>query len=358
MKIGHIGSYDINLGDNVALLNARLGFEKYVDNIEWTSIAIQDFWNVGNNPKETVKILNKEYDCILVGGGGLIEYCSGYAHLETKYKLPFNKQILSSLNCPVFFIGLGINIFRGGTGPSEEAKLAIKETIDSSALFSLRNDGSAEILKNIGLSSPKAEVIPDPALIFDYRKDARTMSIPLKANYIQPAFNGKPSINLNRYKGPENLKKLKSFADTNKLKAMPHSVKDFQTFDHFILPYEDFEKAVFFKHTDQLVKTYLHFDSVVAMRGHGQLISIGLNIPGLYLSTQDKVRDFSLLNGFKDFNIDIEEEGWHDLLQHKHNELTSSTDFLDNWYQIKQDKEKEWNNSFNSFIEKCTKILQ
>ena len=80
-------------------------------------------------------------------------------------------------------------------------------------------------------------MIPDPALIFDYRKDARTMSIPLKANYIQPAFNGKPSINLNRYKGPENLKKLKSFADTNKLKAMPHSVKDFQTFDHFILPY-------------------------------------------------------------------------------------------------------------------------
>ena len=339
----------------MALLNARAGFEKHIDNIEWVSIPIQKFWSFRNNQEETIKLLNKDYDCILVGGGGLIEYSFGYKKQETNYKLPFNKEILSSLNCPVFFIGLGINTFRGGSEPSEQAKLAIKETIDFSALFSLRNDGSAGILKSIGLSSPKVEVIPDPGLIFDYSKNRKSQ---IKKSCIQPAFNSNPKLNDDRYKGPENLKRLKAFADNNKLKAMPHSIKDFKIFKSFLFSADSFKEEVLFKHTNQLVKTYLNIDSIVAMRGHGQLISIGLNIPGLYLSTQDKVRDFSLLNGFKDFNVDIEEEGWCDLLQYKHDKLISDNNFLDSWYQIKQNKEKEWKNIFDSFVEKCVKMIQ
>ena len=355
MKICHIGSYNINLGDNIALLNVRLAFEKYIDNIEWVKISIQKFWMRHNNPKKVIEILNKDYDCILVGGGGLIEYNGHEQQKGTNYKLPFNKEILSSLNCPVFFVALGINIFRGGSEPSQEAKLAIKETIDFSALFSLRNDGSADILKNIGLESPKVEVIPDPGLIFDYKKDKKSK---IEVSCIQPAFNLSEELNQNRYKSRENIEKLRVFADDNKLKAMPHSIKDFRVFKSFLISPNDFEEAVHFKHTDQLVKTYLNIDSVVAMRGHGQLISIGLNIPGLYLSTQDKVRDFSLLNGFEDFNVDIEEEEWYDLLRYKHNKLISDNNFLEKWYQIKQNKEKEWNNSFNSFVEKCVKIIQ
>ena len=355
MKIAHIGSYDINLGDNVALLNARRGFEKYINDIEWVSIRIQDFWEFSNKPEETIKILNKDYDCILVGGGGLIEY-NDWENSHTNYKLPFNKEILSSLNCPVFFIGLGINSFRGGKEFSEEAKLSLKETIDFSTYFSLRNDGSPEALERMGLSSPKIESIPDPGLIFDYHKVRNNHS--LKLNFIQPAFNGKHIINLNRYKSSKNIEKLRHFANANKLKAVAHSVKDFQVFDNFLVSASEFKKAVAFVHTNQLVQIYLNFDSVIAMRGHGQLISIGLNIPGLYLSTQDKVRDFSLLNGFENFNIDIEDENWYELLEDKYNKLTSDTNFLDDWYQIKEDKEKGWNNSFYSFIEKCVEKLQ
>ena len=50
MKIGHIGAYDRNLGDNIALLNVRKEFDKYIPGIEWTTIDIGDtFWSKENS---------------------------------------------------------------------------------------------------------------------------------------------------------------------------------------------------------------------------------------------------------------------------------------------------------------------
>ena len=50
MKIGHIGAYDRNLGDNIALLNVRKEFDKHIPEIEWTSIDIGNaFWSKENS---------------------------------------------------------------------------------------------------------------------------------------------------------------------------------------------------------------------------------------------------------------------------------------------------------------------
>ena len=35
IKIGHLGSYDRNIGDNIALLNIRNEFEKQLKSITW-----------------------------------------------------------------------------------------------------------------------------------------------------------------------------------------------------------------------------------------------------------------------------------------------------------------------------------
>ena len=50
IRIAHIGSYNRNLGDNIAILNVRKEFEKSMSNIEWISLDILDiFWNRNNN---------------------------------------------------------------------------------------------------------------------------------------------------------------------------------------------------------------------------------------------------------------------------------------------------------------------
>ena len=93
------------------------------------------------------------------------------------------------------------------------------------------------------------------------------------------------------------------------------------------------------------------------MRGHGQLISIGLNIPGLYFSTQDKVRDFSLLNGFDDYNIDIEENNWFEKLNKKYNQLLNDPVYLGNWYNTRNNNIEEWKKIFKNEIKNCVKLL-
>ena len=46
INIAHFGSYNINVGDNIALLNIRKGVEKTVDKkINWNSVDIKEFHN-------------------------------------------------------------------------------------------------------------------------------------------------------------------------------------------------------------------------------------------------------------------------------------------------------------------------
>lgn len=355
MKLGHIGSYNRNLGDNIALLNVRNEFNKYIDDIEWINLDINDiFWVKRNDPQFTINFINSQnLDGLVIGGGGLIEY-KGYENHLTNYKLPFNKNILTSINCPTFFIGLGINYFRGLEGFSKEAKNSLGETIKYSSYFSLRNDGSLSILNSLGLENPKVKEIPDPGLIYNFEK---VFIDQLKNNYIQPSFNSNENINLNRFKSKENIEKLVNFSKINKLVTVPHTPKDYKYFNNYLIGKDDLMHMLKFESTPELVKVYLNFDSIVAMRGHGQLISIGLNIPGLYFSTQDKVRDFSLLNGFDDYNIDIEENNWFEKLNKKYNQLLNDPVYLGNWYNTRNNNIEEWKKIFKNEIKNCVKLL-
>ena len=66
----HIGAYDRNLGDNIALHNVRLEFNKNISNINWLSYDIGNFWSI-NNKIDFVKefFLKNDFDSIIVGGG-------------------------------------------------------------------------------------------------------------------------------------------------------------------------------------------------------------------------------------------------------------------------------------------------
>ena len=93
------------------------------------------------------------------------------------------------------------------------------------------------------------------------------------------------------------------------------------------------------------------------MRGHGQLMSIGRNIPGIYFSTQDKVRDFSLLNGFENYNVDIEEDNWYEKLEDKFQRILKDSSYIKEWYEIREENMPKWRDQFKSFVLECKKHL-
>ena len=104
------------------------------------------------------------------------------------------------------------------------------------------------------------------------------------------------------------------------------------------------------------------------MRGHGQLVTIGLNIPCIYFSTQDKLYDYSYKNGFMDYTVDIHPH--EDLdpnvlnqeqIVNKFNELQAKTfdlrtnkEYLAKWYDIRDNVVKSSKLKFDKF---CLKVI-
>src|SRR3954467_1433928 len=110
IKIAQLGSYDVNAGDNIALLNVRSNLTaKYSGKLEFHKLDITDFHNAKNDPeycKAAFDKVNRKYDALIIGGGGLIGY-GHYSDFGTDWKLPLNVEIIRSLEIPIFVYGIG-----------------------------------------------------------------------------------------------------------------------------------------------------------------------------------------------------------------------------------------------------------
>lgn len=349
MKALHIGAFNRNVGDNIALLNARKSIEK-IANVEWVGLDIQELWNCKSKECIVDKINSKAQNAkfILVGGGGLIEG-PGYEYTATKYKLPFTKVILDKIGIPVITYGVGFNEFRGKEGFNKLAAEHLKETIDTCLLFSVRNDGSKEkIIKYVDVNPDKIIVVPDPGLLYleSLKIESKTK---IEKFGLQPAWNTNKKLNENRFINSKNLTKFTDFFV--RYTSIPHTPKDFRYFRSVVDESIFDSKYKKLQNTYKFLEYYKNFDCVVSLRGHGQLITIGANIPGLYLSTQDKVKDFSLLNNFHSFNVDIKEVDWLEKTKSKIDKFKTDKNYLEEWYDVRNNGMKKWSSMNQNFIE-------
>ena len=365
MRFGHYGSYNINLGDNIALLNVRRYFDKYIDNIDWIKINFDKYKKIKDD--NIINIINNlNIDVLIIGGGGLIEERLEenpitYRHL----KVTLNKKIIQNLNCKVFFISVGINIFRGLENFCEKSKEELSDIIEYSNGFSLRNDGSLNFLnKKLNINNEKIKVLPDPGLLFNECKENKSI---IETGFFQIALNSNKKINKKRCgETPMNVyfENIRNIVNNYNLKILPHTKKDYNLKKKNIELYQKiaikYHKKLFNynKTLSFIKKNYMEkADYIVAMRGHGQLISIGLNIPGIYFSTQDKVEQFSLLNGFEDYNVDIKNNNYYEILNEKIKKLKEDKNYLETWYKIRNKKILLWEKDFDDYIKYCVKII-
>ena len=363
MKVAHFGAYGINIGDNIALYNVRKGIEASFDSpIQWTSINILDFHETGNNIAFTIeqfKKISANNDMLIIGGGGLLEggvYNQGF---ETGYKLPFTAQTLEHLDIPIIVFSVGVNYFRMIEGFNSAGVQALQELISKSSLFSVRNDGSKDsIVDLLPAYADKIYEIPDPGLMYLNQSPQLNSIDPSKIKF-QPAWNGDSRVLTGRFVRDQNLQDISRFVSGHQMEIVPHSPKDyaFSGLDNtrYVINLEDFRKEATLEKSITFLDRYLSYDAVIAMRGHGQLVSIGSNTPSLYLSTQDKVLNFSKKNGFEDYNIDILEYDWLGKLQRSYDKLLNDKDYLQNWYDIRNKMMPLYNSSYQNF---CNKVAQ
>lgn len=348
IRLLHIGALNGNLGDNIAVYNVRKSLKKVRKDIEFVTLNIHELWNRRNEPDYLIKIFNSSnVDGILIGGGGLLEYHS-YTEMRTKQKLPLNKKVIEESKIPIFIYGIGINTFRNNGDWSEDAKEVAKYILENVDACSLRNDGSIQKAKKLGIYSNKLIEIPDPGLLHHQElPDKNTVARGL----FQPAINSSKFLNRGRFLSFENY--IKGIPNKLNLPIFPHTAKDFKFGGNFCISGKVFEDLSKFSKVEKAFDTYDNFDYIIAMRGHGQLVSIGKNLPGIYLSTQDKVTDFSHLNGFEKYNVDVTEKEWIKKFEDKVNKLRNDNNYLRDWYEIRHENMKKWHKQDTEFAFKC-----
>jgi polysaccharide pyruvyl transferase WcaK-like protein len=164
-----------------------------------------------------------------------------------------------------------------------------------------------------------------------------------------------------RFTRSSNIKAIADFVTENNLQVVPHSPKDYNFTglprDNYLMSLEGFRTAATLDKVEKFTDKYSSFEGVVAMRGHGQLISIGANVPSLYLSTQDKVSNFSIKNGFKEYNIDVLEYDWINKLQNMHDRLLLDSSYVEEWYNIRDRCIQKCKKQFTSYCNQVTQLI-
>jgi polysaccharide pyruvyl transferase WcaK-like protein len=246
-----------------------------------------------------VQQINREYDAIVIGGGGLLlRDQKGADASASGWQWNCSLAALKLITVPIIVFAIGYNRFRDQDDFLGIFDEHIATLIDRSAFFSVRNHGSIEKLKAHLPSS----------LLFKIKKQSCPTTIISRLN---PRWSGKRGsnshrvavnaafdrINLRVAGGKDHsFRKFNAIIDALKLNNFEPVIVAHKEDDTQIIEY--LEKAnqgiPLFNLTDKAYEEVIEFYSTVClsvgMRGHSQMIPLGMGIPIFSVITHDKMR--------------------------------------------------------------------
>ena len=307
MKILHSYCLNYNIGDYALGIGVKNLLRNYlnVDFIGETNIQGRNFDEYYIN-----EVVNKKYDLLVIGGGGIIHG----AHWPNGWFWLIDQNLIKQIKIPFIVYGIGNNYFGNELIP-RKAVLHLQETFKNALYFSVRNDGSFyRVVDQIGV---KPFVVPDPGFHVGLNTDFdRVIS---KSYVIVQLANDKSDQRF------ENVEKKNEFVTAMRLIVSELAQSYFVLFTPHVFDDIEISKQISagientgiwefsfyaFDHIPQAVSYYKYAEFVLAMRGHGQIIPIGFNVPVISLSNHPKhaglMKELDLL----DYNVSINEKNF------------------------------------------------
>ena len=341
-KILHANARFYNFGDNALAYGVETLFLRYFRN---DCQFIKEDVHSTIFDKYKIEEINQKYDLLLIGGGGLIDT---FSNPENEYMLfTINQDALIKLSLPMICFSWGFNNFQNSKLPTGAIN-NLKGIADKSASFSVRNDGSKERLTEYGFNFDE---IPDPGF-FCY------------GNHPKPEIDGEYVLIQLAYDAPK-----ERFLDDNFVQNIiqvckkllksgyevilaPHTLPDIEICKHLKETVAD--KNLMVWNWYEIIREdnvsaglgyYTHAKFVIAMRGHGQIIPIGMNVPVISIINHPKHLGLLKKIGQEDLSVKINDESFIEDIFEKIEVVEK------NYAQIKGEY-KKINKSFENEIEK------
>lgn len=312
MKVIHLASFTGNIGDEANHSGFKNNFRKYIDrNAEFKEVEIREYyksWGIKKFDDEFINEINK-YDLFVIGGGNFFELCWNYSKTGTTIDLSVEQ--LKKIKIPIFINGVGVDIEKGYTSEnlSKFSKFTEYLLSRNNCLFTVRNDGSIDILEKLfdNIDLKKVFVVPDGGFFFRAKtqneypcivKNKINIGINLAGDMIERRFNN--------YNDSEKFKKgfsnvLNKLLSENKninIIFLPHMFADLQIIYEVINGMDDIYRrnnisVAPLLHGEQKAGEYIFglykkCAIIIGMRFHSNVCAIGQSIPNIGLVTLKK----------------------------------------------------------------------
>ena len=338
MEILHIGVHknaNTNSGDTVLFEMVRHAFDALGNTkIRWHKRQV---WQAVT--KSDIQQINQEYDAIIIGGGGLLlKDQKGADASASGWQWNCSLTALKSINIPIVVFAIGYNRFREQDDFLEIFDEHITNLVAQSAFFSLRNHGSIEKLKahipSTLVSKIKKQSCPTTIISclnsqWSNKRDSNSRRVAINAAFdrIDLRLSNKKEYSLQKFNSIIDKLRFNNFDPV----IVAHKDDDLQ-----ILKYLDSQNKNIpqFNLTDMSCEEVIDFYTSVClsigMRGHSQMIPLGMRIPIFSIITHDKMK--YLLD-------DIKRPSWGEELASE-TFLSVFNDFLGNFMENKSELEK------------------
>lgn len=291
MKILHLASFTGNIGDQASHYGTYNLLKRYMY-LETTQLELRRFYKIYHLPdrlefdEEFVRTVN-DYDLLLVGGGGYLDYFLDSSSNGTT--LDISPEILSRITTPILMCSIGC-LPRGGDHNFPKAREFL-DLLKTKATVLLRNDGSHKRF-------PDFPHVADSGIFYcndgDYKPTENYIAVNVSADLL-----GDPETLINE---------MVVFVNTvnERIVFVPHIYSDLRVI-HAILdrlhywtiatritvaPYMQGEEG-----SKQLFSVYKNSEQVVACRFHANLCSIAMGKPCVGIGVSEKVMELYRLFG-------------------------------------------------------------
>ena len=324
LKIGHVGSFQGNVGDQLNHAGFRPWFEGLLPiNIEWKNFEVREMYRGNKHLYNWLLEEKQDLDLIVFGGGNFWELWP--TNSRTGTSLDITIEELVSLGKPCFFNSIGVDSGQGISPNASNFGMYMKALLREENFFvTVRNDGAQKTLKNhLDFNSDILE-LPDHGFfsltdnkvsgIENSYSAEKVLALNFAADMPKSRF-----VNLSydeQLAGIIRILNIAIPAHFNSLVVVPHTHSDFKPICDLIerlpdkLVRENLKIASLstsYNSHDDTLKSYFDADLIISNRFHSNIISIVLGKKFMPLINYPQIR--SLFGGLpKTFPFPILDE--------------------------------------------------